>query len=591
MSDIPWNHGPDDPPHDPEPGGSLLFTSGETFPLAHEPAPRPADDPRAEDPAVTETETETERHDPDRVREGAAAPDVAGRSEPRRFFALIVIAGSTALALGLTLKTPTQLGANDVSRWCTVWSLLERGTYAIDDCPWQYQTQDKVKKPDKLAPPGKLVIGRGQGKTFAGRLKAFEHRVKVLEYRNAPAKWKVGEPVEHFYSSKPPLLPTMMAGVLYPFRKLTKVPLDKVVEVPREPRWVETNVEGQPGKTEFKLETPKEPAKWPAYVFYLKPLVVLLNVVPMLVFLVLYARLLDRTAASDWSWFLSLFTAALGTYLFVFDQTLNNHTVAAWSGFFAVYAVQRIWGERARSGWLFAAAGFFGAFCACNELPAAVFGVLLFLLMFARFPVRTLKFFVPAALVPCLAFLATQYAAFGQLKPVYEEFGTKSYLYYGSKWTTPLEMDWFNLHPEPKGVYLFHMTLGHHGVFSLTPIFLFSVYGALRSVVRRNNLAAVSWLTLVLTVGLFAVYAYNPKARNYGGSTQGLRWLFWLIPFWLAVLPAGLEAGQRSPFVRRLSLAALCVSAFSVGYALRAPWSHPWVLDMMEHLKLYTLKR
>jgi len=578
MSTFPSNPGPD-PTIEPLSGGTIPFAEG--------PGARPFDDRR---PAHTGAVAGV-RSDPVRVRgDDAPAPGAVVRSEPRRFFAMIVIGASTAMALGLTLKTPTQLGANDISRWCTVWSLLERGTYAIDDCPWQYLTQDKVKKPDKLSPPGKLAAGPGRGTSFARRLKAFEHRVKVLEYRNAPAKWKVGDPVEHFYSSKPPLLPTMMAGVLYPFRRATRVPLDKVIEVPREERYNETNVEGQPGKTEFTLERPKEPAKWPAYVFYLKPLVVLLNVVPMLVFLILYARLLDRTAATDWAWFLSLFTAALGTYLFVFDQTLNNHTVAAWSGFFSVYALQRIWGERERSGWLFAAAGFFGAFCACNELPAAVFGVLLFLLML-RFPVRTLKFFLPAALIPCLAFLATQYAAFGQFKPVYEEFGTRSYLYYGSKWTTPLEMDWFNLHPEPKGVYLFHMTLGHHGVFSLTPIFVFSVLGALRSVVRRNNLTAVSWLTLLLTAGMFAFYTWNPKARNYGGSTQGLRWLFWLIPFWLAVLPAGLEAGQRSRLVRGLSLAALCVSAFSVGYALRAPWSHPWVLDMMEHLNMYVLKR
>ena len=36
--------------------------------------------------------------------------------------------------------------ANDISRWCTVWSLLERGTYAIDECPWQVDTQDKVER-------------------------------------------------------------------------------------------------------------------------------------------------------------------------------------------------------------------------------------------------------------------------------------------------------------------------------------------------------------------------------------------------------------------------------------------------------------
>ena len=364
------------------------------------------------------------------------------------------------MALGLTLKTPTQLGANDISRWCTVWSLLERGTYAIDDCPWQFQTQDKVKKPDKLARPERN----------AGPLKAFEYAI-------APKRWKEGDPVEHFYSSKPPLLPTLMAGLLYPIRRFTRIPLDRVVKVARNPRFEETNVEGAPGKTEFTLVTPQKPSEWPVYVLYLKPFVVLLNVVPMLVFLVLYARMLDRTATTEWAWMLSLFTAALGTYLFAFDPTLNNHTVAASCVFFSLYALQRIWAEGGRSGWLFAAAGFFGALCACNELPAASFGIVLFLMLLVRFPKLTLKFFVPAAVIPCVAFLATQYLAFAQFKPVYEEFGTKSYEYYGSKWTTPLEMDWFNKHPEPTGLYVIHMTLGHHGVFSLTPIFLFSIIG------------------------------------------------------------------------------------------------------------------
>ena len=35
---------------------------------------------------------------------------------------------------------------------------------------------------------------------------------------------------EHFYSSKPPLFATLMAGVIYPFRKLTGVPLDATVK-------------------------------------------------------------------------------------------------------------------------------------------------------------------------------------------------------------------------------------------------------------------------------------------------------------------------------------------------------------------------
>jgi hypothetical protein len=496
------------------------------------------------------------------------------RSQARQFVGALVIVAATAQALGVALKAPTHLEVNDISRWCTVWSLLERGTYAIDDCPWSEKTQDKVLRADKLAVPG----------PEAGA-------VKRLEYAIAPRAWKEGEPTERFYSSKPPLLPTLIAGVLYPFRAATGVKLDELVIQERLPRWVEKRIEGQPGKTERVLETPEKPALWPVHIFYLKPIVVLLNVVPMLLTLVLFARLLDRHAANDWAWFFSLFAAAWGTYLFAFDQTLNNHTVAAWSAFLAIYALVRIVDDGRESPGYYAMAGFFGGFTACNEIPAALFGLLLFVVLLVHSPRRTLLAFVPAAAVPIGAFLVTQFLAFGQFMPVYEEFGTRSYEYEGSYWTTPLEMDWYNKNPEPVAVYLFHMTLGHHGVFSLTPVFLFSLWGALRLVGGRRRLSAVAWLTILLTIAMLAFYAWNPKARNYGGSTQGLRWLFWLIPFWLVTLPAGVEGGQVRKGWRGLALAALAVSVLSVGYALRHPWSHPWILDLMEHLDILTLKR
>ena len=558
------------PGMDPEPGTS-------PYPLADAPEPQPPPKPvvQAVQPHVFPVFRVPEPYpladDPRFKPPGERTP----RPAHRRFVAMLLIGSATAMALGHTLRTPSQLEANDVSRWCTVWSLLEKHSYAIDDCPWQAKTQDKVKKPDKIAPPGPKA-----------------DPLKRLEYAIAPEAWKTGEPTDHYYSSKPPLLPTLIAALLYPARHYTGVPVGYVVDQPRMPRNVQKAVPGKPGASEFVVETP-EAAHWPAYVFYFKPITVLLNVVPMLAFLILYARLLDRAAGDDWAWYFCLFAASIGTYLFVFNQTLNNHTVAASSAFFAIYALQKIWAGESRSAPAFAAAGFFGAFTACNELPAAVFGLLLFLMLFARFPGKTLKFFVPAAAVPLAAFLATQYVAFGQFKPVYEEFGTKSYNYEGSYWNTPLEMDWFNLekNQEPYEVYLFHMTLGHHGVFSLSPIFLFGLYGALREMFRRGGMAALAWLTVLLTVAMFAFYTWNPKARNYGGSTQGLRWLFWVIPFWLALLPCGIKGGDQSRWVRGATLTALLASVFSVGYALRNPWNHPWLLDVMEHLGVYNLVR
>ena len=70
-------------------------------------------------------------------------------------------------------------------------------------------------------------------------------------------------------------------------------------------------------------------------------------------------------------------------------------------------------------------------------------------------------------------------------------------------------------------------------------------------------MAALAYVTTVLTVVVLAFYTWNPKARNYGGSTQGLRWLLWMVPLWLLLLPGGVQSGEARTWVRRLALLAL----------------------------------
>lgn len=522
-------------------------------------------------------------HEPVTPTVDRVSPAAPARSQARQFVGMLVIAAATAQSLGYTLKVPSMLEVNDISRWCTVWALLEQGTYVIDECPWRNRTQDRVYRPAKLLPPGE----------GASALKRLEYALAPESRKEAGADIAEVDREHHYYSSKPPLLPTIIAGILYPFRNASGVELGRVSETPKMPeRNVEVPVEGQPGKFRQEVERDRGTVKWPVHVYYFKPIILLLNVVPYFAYLVLLARFLDRHAENDWAWFFSLVAAAWGTYLLAFNQTLNNHTVAAYSAFFAIYALIRIVNDGERGRGYFAAAGFWGAFAACNEIPAALFGMLLFLTLVARFPKKTLLAFVPAAAVPLVAFFVTQFLAFGQFTPVYEEFGTKSYEFQGSYWQTPLEFDYLNKYPEPYGVYLFHMTLGHHGVFSLTPIFLFSIWGILANLVGRGRkLPTTAWLTLTLTAAMLAFYTWNPKARNYGGSTQGLRWLFWLIPLWVVMLPLGVKAGQDRRWVRWLALAALAVSVLSVGYGMRMPWSHPWIVDAMERAGHYELKR
>ncbi|MGQ9732097.1 MAG: hypothetical protein ACUVX8_12590, partial [Candidatus Zipacnadales bacterium] len=99
-----------------------------------------------------------------------ACPSSEGESF--RVVSWLVAVTAGALVLGIMLRTGSVLCPNDASRWDTLWSLVEHGTYIIDGCPWD--TIDKVRR---------------EG---------------------------------HDYSSKPPLLPTLAAGQYWIIKRLTK---------------------------------------------------------------------------------------------------------------------------------------------------------------------------------------------------------------------------------------------------------------------------------------------------------------------------------------------------------------------------------
>ena len=139
--------------------------------------------------------------------------------------------------------------------------------------------------------------------------------------------------------------------------------------------------------------------RWPAYIFYFKPIVVLLNVIPFGMFLILYARVLDRYAANDWTWFFCLVAAAFGTYLLPFTQTLNNHTVAAFSAFFALYQFCRDLGRRRTLRLAIRGGGLLrGVRRGERAAGAGVPGLVVRPAARCQFPRKTLLYFVPGAL-------------------------------------------------------------------------------------------------------------------------------------------------------------------------------------------------
>jgi hypothetical protein len=404
-------------------------------------------------------------------------------------------------------------GVNDRSRWATVYSLAERGTYNIDETPWP-ETIDRVRL-------------RG-----------------------------------HYYSSKPPLLETLLAGEYLLLKKLSF------------------------GRLSFR-NSPES---------VIRIIVASINLPPLVLFLVLFSRLLDRLAPDPWIRTYAMAAAGLGTFLTGFSITLNNHTVAAFSSFFALYPAYLIWCE-GRRGWrLFAVAGFFAGFAAANEFPAAAFLVALGAGLAWKARRQTLSWFLPLALLPIAGQISTNYLVTGDLEPAYAH--KSAYVYPGSYWLIDpasgrlvgSEVDPATGKPtgqmgkgvdnmyEPWPVYVFHMLVGHHGIFSLSPIFIFTLIGVWRSLRSRDSpLRAFAALATFLTLLLLVFYTFFAGNRNYGGMCCGLRWFFWLIPLWLLLLPEGLRGKTARCWFRGMALAFLLISAISVFYCARNPWSRPWL--------------
>jgi len=453
----------------------------------------------------------------------AQVTEPCGSSTEGRRLDFILIAVTAGAVLGLIFLARAERNSrgvtlpmhsvNDLSRWATVYSLAERGTYNIDETPW----------PDTI------------------------DRVRLHG---------------HFYSSKPPLLETLLAGEYLLLKRASF---------------------GQ-----FSFRNSPETV--------IRTMVASVNLVPLIIFLALFSRLLERLAPDPWVRAYTMAAACGGTFLTGFSITLNNHTIAAFSSFFALYPAFLIWCE-GRRGWrLFAVAGFFAGFAAVNEFPAAAFLVALGAGLAWKARRQTLTYFLPLALLPMAGHFTTNYMVTGSLQPAYAL--KSAYVYPGSYWVIDpasgrlvgSEVDVATGKPtgeegkgidnlwEPWPVYLFNMLLGHHGILSLSPIFVFTLLGvwkACRS--PANPLRACAALAAFLTLLLLVFYTFFAGQRNYGGMCCGLRWFFWLIPLWLMLLPEGLQGRSVHRCFRGLALACLLVSAASVFYCARNPWSRPWI--------------
>ena len=354
----------------------------------------------------------------------------------------------------------------------------------------------------------------------------------------------------HFYSTKPPVFPTFVAG-LYWLQKQTL-------------GWSMTDATAATTRV----------------------LLLFVNILPMGLALVLFAQVIHRFATSTFGFAFVFIVACFATLLTPFLTVLNNHTPGAVSVMFALCAAVPILTDGRRDRWLFAMAGFWSACACCVELPAAAFGLAMFVLLFLADRKRAMLWFIPAALVPLAAFFYTNYLATGGWKPFYLYYGTEKYefIHNGvpSYWMNPRGIDQAKDSPL---VYFLHCTIGHHGVLSLSPVFLLTLAGWFAVGSWRNSpFKQVHWLGLGLTLLVFGFFMTKTENYNYGGNSVALRWFLWLIPFWLLAMVPALNAWQPGRFGGGVCLLLLAASAFSAWYPPDGPWKSPWLFSVLTNV-------
>lgn len=428
--------------------------------------------------------------------------------------------------------------SNDKSRWATVYALVENTTYRIGK-----RTVPDPQRSDVYIDEGIIA----------------DPAFKSLDVVMNPE-------TKEFYSSKPPLFATVLAGGYWGLKKA------------------------------FGWHLVRD--RWLA----IPTLLILVNVVPFAVYLWLLAKLIDGVGKSDFGRLAAFAAACLGTFLTTFSGTLNNHTPAAFCVLFAVYPLLRAALENRDMGpGGYVAAGLFSGLAVTFELPAAALlaGIGLPLLVSRWKP--TLLIFVPLALVPLGALLLTNYIAFGEVVPAYAKFGGPWYEYEGSHWARlklPVghpNRQGIDFAAESKDVYAFHLLFGHHGWFSLTPVWLLAAAGLVMmgaGAAKQLDRLAPGGKGAVFTPPLFAAMTlavsavvmafYITRTNNYGGNTSGPRWLFWLTPLWLVAIPPAADRIGGKTWGRVLVAVLLGFSVLSVFYPAWNPWRPSWIQQLLE---------
>lgn len=508
------------------------------------------------------------------------------------YFLLVMIALSiTAGRIATVINqegTAAFQSANDRSRWATVSALVEDHTYVIDR---QINLRDTNNK-------------------------SYLHTIDMVRHRGDDGKL-------HYYSSKPPLLASMVAVVYGGVNMITGLTL-----------------------TEHPI-------------YATRVVLMLVNLPLLLIFYAAMLTAIELIGAEDWSRRVLAVFVCFGTLVTPFAISLNNHlpAAAATAVTLAIYLYLAEKIDLSQSGtsraphWSFwFAGGACAAFTAANELPALSM-MCLWVVLFYQLNRDSWLPTVAGIAVVMIAFFGTNYLAHESWRPPYAHRGTGAVigdveggdaedartqvktlltgageLADGETFVARVSDEegrvvietsdarlfamtpknkvggyrlayWDDWYEYPKSywqkgrrkgvdlgepsylVYLANMTIGHHGIFSLTPLWLLLPIGLLSGLTHGpKDFRRLTRAVLLASAVCFLFYLVRPEIdRNYGGVSIGFRWLIWFAPLWIVMIVPVTDELSESKRGMAAYYVMLALSIFTVAVSWDSPWQHPWI--------------
>jgi hypothetical protein len=405
------------------------------------------------------------------------------------FVAALMALASIVMVLW-NLQDASLNNANTASRYATIESLVDYGTYTIDKS----------------------------------------------QYVHTIDKKKIGD---HYISSKPPLLPTYGAGVYWAYQKLTgKNIVDNEGDVVRTVGFFTT----------------------------------LLAHAVFLLYLYRFSRMLFKRPLAV------LGTMAMGSFGYLgvaYATAINNHSVGACLSLVGLfYAYRATHGSAGYKDWILA--GFWLGITAAIDLTCLAFLPTIGLYMLVKDWRRAVFAFGAAALPGVIVLLGLNYFTTGSLKAAYlnKEAGEFAGNYFK---TVKHGIDGLR---EPKHIYGFNVLLGHHGVFSMTPVFCFSLYELIRNLRRREHFKGTLAITAVLAM---VFYFYIFRTRNYGGWCVGMRWIVPFMPLFVLYFGLWLDRVKHTRLTLGAAALAFAIGCFHVQDGLTSPFQYSVWHNWLEH--------